>query len=67
MLYYSVSLTFVALAMLSILIIGAYTVMNDTSFTIGMLVTFQMFASRLSQPLQEQSGSEQSGNSRGQF
>lgn len=36
---------------LSILIIGAYTVMNDTSFTIGMLVAFQMFASRLSQPM----------------
>ena len=51
MLYYSVTLTFVALAMLSILIIGAYTVMNDTSFTIGMLVAFQMFASRLSQPM----------------
>ena len=48
--YYSVTLTFVALAMLSIRIIGAYTVMNDTSFTIGMLVAFQMFASRLSQP-----------------
>ena len=36
---------------LSILTIGAYTVMNDTSFTIGMLVAFQMFASRLSQPM----------------
>lgn len=36
---------------LSILIIGAYTVMNNTDFTIGMLVAFQMFASRLSQPL----------------
>jgi ATP-binding cassette, subfamily B, bacterial HlyB/CyaB len=36
---------------LSILIIGAYTAMNDTSFTIGMLVAFQMFASRLSQPM----------------
>lgn len=36
---------------LSILIIGAWTVMNDTSFTIGMLVAFQMFASRLSQPM----------------
>jgi subfamily B ATP-binding cassette protein HlyB/CyaB len=30
---------------------GAYTVMNNTEFTIGMLVAFQMFASRLSQPM----------------
>lgn len=37
---------------LSILIIGAYTVMTNTDFTIGMLVAFQMFASRLSQPMQ---------------
>jgi len=41
---------------LSILIIGAYTVMNSDpatgqNFTIGMLVAFQMFAGRLSQPL----------------
>ncbi|MDO8262398.1 MAG: peptidase domain-containing ABC transporter [Gallionella sp.] len=48
---------------LSILIIGAYTVMNPSTgsgqdgsgtgqnFTIGMLVAFQMFASRLSQPM----------------
>jgi subfamily B ATP-binding cassette protein HlyB/CyaB len=36
---------------LLILIIGAYTVMNSTDFTIGMLVAFQMFAGRLSQPM----------------
>ncbi|KXS33858.1 MAG: ABC transporter related protein [Candidatus Gallionella acididurans] len=36
---------------LSILVIGAWTVMNNTDFTIGMLVAFQMFASRLSQPM----------------
>jgi subfamily B ATP-binding cassette protein HlyB/CyaB len=36
---------------LLILVIGAYTVMNGTEFTIGMLVAFQMFASRLSQPM----------------
>ena len=41
---------------LSILIIGAYIVMNSDpttgqSFTIGMLVAFQMFSSRLSQPM----------------
>jgi ATP-binding cassette, subfamily B, bacterial HlyB/CyaB len=36
---------------LAILCYGAYLVMNSTDFTIGMLVAFQMFASRLSQPL----------------
>src|ERR1017187_2010989 len=36
---------------LSLAIIGAYTVMHDTSFSIGMLVAFQMFASRVSQPM----------------
>jgi subfamily B ATP-binding cassette protein HlyB/CyaB len=41
---------------LSILIIGAYTVMNSDpttgqGFTIGMLVAFQMFAGRVSQPM----------------
>jgi len=36
---------------LLILVVGAYTVMNDSSFTIGMLVAFQMFAGKLSQPM----------------
>ena len=36
---------------LLILVIGAYTVMNGAEFTIGMLVAFQMFASRVSQPM----------------
>ena len=36
---------------LLILAIGAYTVMHDTTFTIGMLVAFQMFSGRLSQPM----------------
>lgn len=36
---------------LLILAVGAYQVMNGTDFTIGMLVAFQMFASRVSQPL----------------
>ncbi len=41
---------------LLILILGAYTVMNPSSvsgetFTIGMLIAFQMFASRVSQPM----------------
>jgi ATP-binding cassette, subfamily B, bacterial HlyB/CyaB len=36
---------------LGILGLGAYLVMNGTEFTIGMLVAFQMFAGRVSQPL----------------
>lgn len=36
---------------LMVLGVGAYTVMHSTEFTIGMLVAFQMFASRLSQPM----------------
>jgi ATP-binding cassette, subfamily B, bacterial HlyB/CyaB len=40
---------------LAILVLGAWTVMNSsaagTTFTVGMLVAFQMFASRLSQPV----------------
>jgi subfamily B ATP-binding cassette protein HlyB/CyaB len=36
---------------LLILVVGAWTVMNDSAFTIGMLVAFQMFAGKLSQPV----------------
>ena len=36
---------------LLILVVGAYTVMNDNTFTIGMLVAFQMFTGKLSQPM----------------
>jgi len=36
---------------LLILVVGAYTVMHDSSFTIGMLIAFQMFAGRVSQPM----------------
>jgi subfamily B ATP-binding cassette protein HlyB/CyaB len=36
---------------LLILGIGAWTVMHSTEFTIGMLVAFQMFAGKLSQPM----------------
>lgn len=36
---------------LTILCVGAYLVMTRTDFTIGMLVAFQMFTGRLSQPL----------------
>ncbi len=36
---------------LLILVMGAYTVMHDATFTIGMLIAFQMFAGRVSQPM----------------
>jgi len=36
---------------LLILMVGAYTVMTEPTFTIGMLVAFQMFAGKLSQPV----------------
>jgi len=36
---------------LLILIVGATFVMNGSTFTIGMLVAFQMFTSRVSQPM----------------
>ena len=36
---------------LSILIVGAWLVMQNIGLTVGMLVAFQMFASRLSQPV----------------
>lgn len=36
---------------LLVLVLGAWTVMMTASFTVGMLVAFQMFASRVSQPL----------------
>jgi len=36
---------------LLVLIFGAYQVMHDSAFSIGMLVAFQMFAGRLSQPM----------------
>ena len=35
----------------SILCVGAWLVMRNVGFTVGMLVAFQMFASRLSQPM----------------
>jgi subfamily B ATP-binding cassette protein HlyB/CyaB len=37
--------------MLGILCVGAWLVMSNAGMTIGMLVAFQMFAGRLSQPL----------------
>jgi subfamily B ATP-binding cassette protein HlyB/CyaB len=36
---------------LAILIVGALLVMRNEGFTVGMLVAFQMFASRMSQPM----------------
>ena len=36
---------------LSILIVGALLVMHNDGFTVGMLVAFQMFAGRMSQPM----------------
>ena len=36
---------------LAILVVGALLVMHNTGFTIGMLVAFQMFAGRMSQPM----------------
>ncbi|MFT3850213.1 MAG: peptidase domain-containing ABC transporter [Propionivibrio sp.] len=36
---------------LAILIVGAVLVMRNEGFTVGMLVAFQMFAGRMSQPL----------------
>ena len=36
---------------LLILVVGAYTVMNSNDFTIGMLIAFQMYSSKVSQPM----------------
>ncbi len=41
---------------LSILLVGALLVMQNDGFTIGMLVAFQMFAGRMSQPMLRLSG-----------
>jgi subfamily B ATP-binding cassette protein HlyB/CyaB len=49
--YNTAAQTLEQLMTLSILVIGAWMVMNSAEFTIGMLVAFQMFASRLSQPM----------------
>jgi subfamily B ATP-binding cassette protein HlyB/CyaB len=49
---YSVSANAVEQALtFAILCIGAWLVMQNTGFTIGMLVAYQMLASRLSQPM----------------
>ena len=49
--YNTVANTLEQLQGLTVLVIGALLVMNNDGFTIGMLVAFQMFAGRLSQPM----------------
>ncbi len=49
--YNTAASTLEQLMNLLILVVGAYTVMRSTEFTIGMLVAFQMFAGKLSQPM----------------
>jgi ATP-binding cassette, subfamily B, bacterial HlyB/CyaB len=49
--YNTFASTLEQLMTLLILVIGAYTVMTEPTFTIGMLVAFQMFAGKLSQPM----------------
>ena len=49
--YNVVANTLEQLMTLLILCVGAWMVMTRNDFTIGMLVAFQMFASRLSQPM----------------
>lgn len=49
--YNTAATTLEQLMSLLILVIGAYTVMSGTDFTIGMLIAFQMFAGKLSQPM----------------
>ena len=49
--YNVVANTLEQLMTLIILCLGAWLVMSRTDFTIGMLVAFQMFAGRVSQPL----------------
>lgn len=49
--YSVITNTLQQLMTLLVLVMGAWIVMTGTALTIGMLVAFQMFASRLSQPL----------------
>lgn len=49
--YNTVSNGLEQLMTLLILAIGAYTVMNSSDFSIGMLIAFQMYASKVSQPM----------------
>ena len=49
--YNTAASTLDQLQTLSILCVGAWLVMHNSNFTIGMLVAFQMFSGRLSQPV----------------
>jgi subfamily B ATP-binding cassette protein HlyB/CyaB len=49
--YHTIANALEQLQSLAVLVIGALLVMNNDGFTIGMLVAFQMFSARLSQPL----------------
>jgi subfamily B ATP-binding cassette protein HlyB/CyaB len=49
--YHTLATGLEQLMTLAILWLGAWLVMTRTDFTVGMLVAFQMFAGRLSQPL----------------
>jgi ATP-binding cassette, subfamily B, bacterial HlyB/CyaB len=49
--YNTIATTIDQLQTLAILCVGAWIVMHNPSFTIGMLVAFQMFSGRLSQPV----------------
>jgi len=49
--YNTAASTLDQLQTLAILCVGAWIVMHNPSFTIGMLVAFQMFSGRLSQPV----------------
>ena len=49
--YNTWSSSFEQLMTMLVLIVGAWIVMSTTALTIGMLVAFQMFSARISQPL----------------
>ncbi len=49
--YNTIANTLEQLMTTGILLVGAWTVMTNPAFTIGMLVAFQMFAGRVSQPI----------------
>ncbi|MBS1191830.1 MAG: transporter [Rhodocyclaceae bacterium] len=49
--YNTIANTLDQIQSLAVLVVGALLVMNNDGFTIGMLVAFQMFAGRLSQPV----------------
>ena len=49
--YQTIAQALEQLLTLSVLCYGAWLVMQEVGFTIGMLVAFQMFAGRLSQPM----------------